>query len=198
MKVDETAALAEMLRAYQQGSADDHAEAQLAIALTRVVEKRIRPSLSKKLRPQDVDDVCSEIILGFWKFRHSVRPGEVGRLITTLAHRKHADQLRDYYYDAEHQAPALSAGEREVLEALPASGGDPEAETSEDAWELLHHLDLSAQDRLVAYTLSLGAEKQLIAEVLGIDSDTVTKSLKRVRQAMARRGLHEKKKDGDA
>ena len=78
MLADETATLSEVLRSYQDSRTSDHAEARLAIALTRVVEKRVRPSLARKLRPQDVDDICSEIILGFWKFRHSVRPGCAG------------------------------------------------------------------------------------------------------------------------
>jgi len=198
MKVDETAALSEALKAYQQDNADNHAEARLAIALTRVVEKQVRPKLQQKLRPQDVDDVCSEIILGFWKFRHSVRPDEVGQLIHTLAQRKHADQLRGYYSDAQRRANELSTSECEFLESLPAKGSDPSAEASQMAWDLLQSLNVIAQDRLVAYTLYLGAEKQVIAEVLGIHVNTVTKSLKRCRQAMLKRGLHKKKREADA
>ena len=52
--VDETASLAEVLREYQEDGDNGHVEARLAIALTRVVESSIRPSLLKKLRPQDV------------------------------------------------------------------------------------------------------------------------------------------------
>jgi len=189
MQVDETAALADVLRDYQQNGASDHAEARLAIALTRVVEKRVRPSLQKKLRPQDVDDVCSEIILGFWKFRHSVRPDEVGQLISTLEQRKRADQLRGYYKDAERQAAEPSAEQRELLELLPARDGDPHRELAEDTWHALSALELSAKDHLVAWLVSEGVEKQVIAEVLGIDATTITRSLKRVQREL-KNGKH--------
>ncbi|MCH7472686.1 hypothetical protein IIA79_07025 [bacterium] len=195
---DELAVLASALERYQLDESDNHAEAMLAVALTGVVEKQVRPSLQKKLRPQDVDDVCSEIILGFWKFRLSVRPGEVEKLVNTLAQRKHADQVRGYYRDAERIAHEPTAEERGLLELLPARSGDPGAGASQEAWELLQDLSLSAQDHLVAYTLFLGAEKLVIAEVLGINIDTVTNSLKRCRQALASRGLREDTKDKEA
>jgi DNA-directed RNA polymerase specialized sigma24 family protein len=175
MMVDETAALSDVLREYQQDSASDHAEARLAIALTRVVEKRVRPSLAKKLRPQDVDDVCSEIILGFWKFRHSVRPEEVGQLISTLEQRKRADQLRGYYKDAERRTAEPSAEPRE---------GDPGTALAEDTWDVLSGLELNAKDHLVSWLVAEGVEKQVIAEVLGIDATTISRSLKRVRKLL--------------
>lgn len=188
MMVDETAALSEALRAYQQDSADGHAEARLAIALTRVVEKRIRPPLQKKLRPQDVDDVCSEVILGFWRFRHSVRPGEVGQLINTLAQRRRADQLRGYYRDAERLSAEPTDEQRELLELLPARGGDPGSEAAQDSWDVLSALELSAKDHLVVWLIAEGVEKQVIAEVLGIDATTITRSLKRCRKALSSGG----------
>jgi len=188
MKVDETAALSEVLKAYQQDSADDHAEAQLAIALTRVVEKRIRPPLHKKLRPQDVDDVCSEIILGFWKFRHSVRPGEVGQLISTLQHRRTTDQVRKYYGEEDRRAHEAAVDEYELLALLPARDAEPGTEASQDVWELLSRVDLKAKDRVIAYMVYLGAEKRVIAKVLSVDTDTVTNSLKRCREPLLKQG----------
>jgi RNA polymerase sigma factor (sigma-70 family) len=184
MMVDDTAALSDVLREYQQDSSNDHAEARLAIALTRVVEKRVRPSLAKKLRPQDVDDVCSEIILGFWKFRHSVRPDEVGQLISTLEQRKRADQLRGYYKDAERRTAEPSAEQRELLELLPARETDPGTALTEDTWDVLSGLELSARDHLVAWLVAEGVEKQVIAEVLGIDATTISRSLKRARKML--------------
>jgi len=198
MKVDETAALSEVLREYQQGSTNDHAEARLAIALARVVEKRVRPGLQKKLRPQDVDDICSEIILGFWKFRHSVRPDECGKLINTLRHRRTTDQVREYYREEDRRAHEPVADEHELLALLPARDVEPGAEASQEVWEMLHDLGLSAQDHLVAYTLYLGAEKHVIAEVLGLNIDTVANSLKRCRQALAERGLYKATRYPDA
>lgn len=198
MVVDEITALTRALERYQQESENDHAEAKLAIALTRVVEKRVRPGLQKKLRPQDVDDICSEIIFGFWKFRHSVRPGECGKLINTLRHRRTTDQVREYYREEDRRAHEPAADERALLTLLPARDAEPGAEASQQVWELLHDLGLSAQDHLVAYTLYLGAEKHVIAEVLGINIDTVANSLKRCRQALAERGLYKETKDSDA
>jgi len=188
MQVDDTAALSEVLREYQQGSSDDHAEARLAIALTRVVEKRVRPSLAKKLRPQDVDDVCSEIILGFWQFHHSVRPDEVGKLIQTLKHRRTTDQLRGYYRDTERRIAEPTGEQRELLDLLPARGGDPDAEAAQDTWDMLSGLELSAKDHLVAWLVAEGVEKQVIAEVLQIDATTITRSLKRCRKALQQPG----------
>jgi DNA-directed RNA polymerase specialized sigma24 family protein len=188
MQVDDTAALSEVLREYQQESSDDHAEARLAIALTRVVENSVQPSLMKKLRPQDVDDVCSEIILGFWQFRHSVRPDEVGKLINTLKHRRVTDQVREYYREDDHHAHEPAAGERELLALLPARDGKPDSEAGQDVWELLSGLALSAKDRVIAYMVYLGAEKRVIASVLNVDQDTVTNSVKRCREALQKKG----------
>jgi len=188
MQVDDTAALSEVLKEYQQGSSDDHAEARLAIALTRVVENSVQPSLIKKLRPQDVDDVCSEIILGFWQFRHSVRPDEVGQLINTLKHRRTTDQVREYYREEDRRTYEPAADERELLALLPARDGRPGSEAGQDVWELLSELALSAKDRVIAYMVYLGAEKRVIASVLNVDQDTVTNSVKRCREALQKKG----------
>jgi len=188
MTVDDTAALSEVLREYQQNSSDDHAEARLAIALTRVVENSVQPSLMKKLRPQDVDDVCSEIILGFWKFRHSVRPDEVGKLIQTLKHRRATDQVREYYREEDRRTYEPADDERDLLSLLPARDVAPGTEASQDVWELLSELELSAKDRVIAYMVYLGAEKRVIAGVLNVDQDTVTNSVKRCREALVDKG----------
>jgi DNA-directed RNA polymerase specialized sigma24 family protein len=188
MTVDDTAALSEVIREYQENGASDHSEARLAIALTRVVENTVQPSLMKKLRPQDVDDVCSEIILGFWNFRHSVRPDEVGKLINTLKHRRMTDQVREYYREDDHRAPEPAADERELLALLPARDGKPGSEASQDVWELLSELELNAKDRVIAYMVYLGAEKRVIAGVLSVDQDTVTNSVKRCREALQKKG----------
>lgn len=188
MNVDETAALSAVLREYQQDGAGDDAEARLAIALTRVVEKQVRPSLQKKLKPQDVDDVCSEIILGFWRFRDSVRPGECGKLINTLKHRRTTDQVREYYREEDRRAHEPAADERELLELLPGREGSPGTEAGQDAWEFLCGLELKAQDRVIAYLVYLGAERRVIAGVLKVDPDTVTNSIKRCREALQRNG----------
>jgi DNA-directed RNA polymerase specialized sigma24 family protein len=185
MKVDETAALAEVLRDYQEHGANDHIEARLAIALTRVVENTVRPSLMKKLRPQDVDDICSEIILGFWQFRLSVRPDEVGKLIQTLKQRRSTDQVRQYYREEDRRAQEPGADERQLLALLPARDGKPGTEAGQDVWERLYDLKLSAQDHLVAYTVYLGIDKQVIGKLLGMSSSAVTRSLKRCREALA-------------
>jgi len=198
MKVDETAALAGVLRDYQANGANDHIEARLAIALTRVVENSIRPSLQKKLRPHDVDDICSEIILGFWQFRHSVRPAEVGQLIQTLKHRRSTDQVREYYREEDRRTQKPAADERELLALLPARDGKPGSEASQDVWELLYDLKLSAQDHLVAYTLYLGIDKQVIGKVLGMSCSAVTRSLKRCREALAGRSNGGGAKESDA
>jgi len=198
MKVDETAALSEVLRDYEANGASDHAEARLAIALTRVVETSIRPSLMKKLRPQDVDDICSEIILGFWQFRHSVRPDEVGKLIQTLKHRRTTDQVRAYYREEDRRTPEPGADERELLALLPARDGKPGSEASQDVWELLYDLKLSAQDHLVAYTLYLGIDKQVTGKLLGMSGSAVSRSLKRCREVLAGRSSDVHAKEPDA
>jgi len=198
MKVDETAALSEVLREYQEDGTNDHAEARLAIALTRVVENTVRPSLLKKLRSQDVDDVCSEIILSFWQFRHSVRPDEVGKLINTLKHRRSTDQVREYYRENGRTTREPAADERELLALLPAREGKPGTEASQDVWELLYDLKLSAQDHLVAYTLYLGIDKQVIGKLLGMSGSAVSRSLRRCREALAGRSNAEYTKEPDA
>jgi len=188
MSVDETAALSAVLSEYQQDGANGDAEARLAIALTRVVEKQVRPSLQKKLKPQDVDDVCSEIILGFWQFRHSVRPDECGKLINTLRHRRTTDQVREYYRDGDRRAHEPEADERELLELLPSRSESPDTEASQDVWELLIGLELKSQDRLIAYMVYLGAEKRVIASILKIDPNTVTNGIKRCREVLQLNG----------
>lgn len=198
MKVDETAALSQVLRDYQQYGADDHAEARLAIALTRVVEKNIRPSLLKKLRPHDVDDICSEIILSFWQFRHSVRPDEVGKLIQTLKHRRTTDQVREYYREGDRRAHEPAEDERELLALFPALDGKPGAQSGQEVWELLYDLQLSAQDHLVAYSLYLGIDKQVIGKLLGMSGSAVTRSLRRCREALAGRTSGDVERDSNA
>ena len=182
---DEYSALSEVLKGYQQDSDDNKAEAQLAIALTRVVEKKVRPSLMKKLRPQDVDDTCSEVVLGFWQFRHSVRSDETAKLVNTLVQRRLNDQLRGYYKDAEHLVREQSEEERELLELLPSRGDEPGTEADQDVWELLCLKDMNAADHLVAYMVFLGLEKQVITEVLGLSASTVTRRIKRCREVFA-------------
>jgi len=195
--VNETAALSDALMLFQQGESEDHAEACLAIALTRVVEKKVRPSLAKKLHSQDVDDVCSEVILGFWKLRHSVRPDECDKLVNTLVHRRTTDQVREYYRDSERRAHEPAADERELLALLPARDAEPGTEASQDVWELLSTIELKAKDRVIAYMVYLGAEKRVIATVLSIDSDTVTNSLKRCREALLKQGYGKAADDDD-
>jgi len=184
MKVDDTAALSEVLRGYQENQANDHIEARLAIALTRVVENSVRPSLQKKLRPQDVDDVCSEIILGFWKFRLSVRPNESDKLIQTLKHRRMTDQVRAYYREDERRTHKLAADERELLALLPSHDGKPGSEAEQDVWEWLYSLKLSAKDHLAAFMLYLGIDKQVIGKLLGMSNNAVTRSIKRCREVL--------------
>jgi len=186
---DEYAALTEVLQHYQQDGENDLAEANLAIALTRVVEKRVRPSLKKKLMPQDVDDVCSEVVVGFWQFRHSVRPDETEKLVSTLIQRKLNDQLRGYYKDSEHIVRERSSEEQELLTLLPAREAEPGTESDQRVWEVLCLKELSAQDHLVAYMVYLGLEKQVITEVLGLSASTVTRSLKSCREAFAEHSL---------
>jgi len=197
MQVDETVALSGVLRDYQENGANDHVEARLAIALTRVVEQSVRPSLQKKLRPQDVDDICSEIILGFWKFRHSVRPDEVRKLINTLKHRRTTDQVREYYRENGRKAPAPADDERELSALLPACDGKPDTEAGQDVWELLSELGLKDKDRVIAYMVYLGTEKRMIASVLNVDPDTVTNSVKRCREALANSGYGKAEGNGD-
>lgn len=182
-------ALADALGHYQQNGSDNLAEAKLAIALTRVVEKRIRPSLAQKLQSQDIDDVCSEITLGFWKYRHSVRTDETSKFIHTLTERKTADQVRKYYGDAQRQVDPDAADVAGLIKLLRNRAADPGGEASQEVWEQLYSLDLNAQDHLVAYMVYLGTEKQIIAKVLGIGVNTVTNSLKRCREDLAQRGV---------
>jgi len=198
LMADEYAALSQALKGYQQDNDDNKAEAQLAIALIRVVEKKVRPPLTKKLKPQDIDDVCSEVVLGFWQFRQSVRPDEIAKLVNTLVQRKLNDQLRGYYKDAEHVVSERSDEERELLAVLPARDAQPGAGVSQEAWEKLYMLELSALDHLVAYMVYLGAEKQIIAKILAISINTVTNSLKRCRESLVSRGTTSTGKDSHA
>jgi DNA-directed RNA polymerase specialized sigma24 family protein len=198
MTVDDIATLSDVLREYQEDDSRYSTQARLAIALTRVVENNLRPSLSKKLRPQDIDDICSEIILGFWQFRHSVRPDEVVKLINTLKHRRTTDQVREYYREQDRRAYEPVKDERELLAMLPARDGTPDTDASQEVWELLGELELSAQDHLVAYTLYLGIDKQVIGKLLGMSGSAVTRSIKRCREVLEGVNREVKTEESDA
>lgn len=142
--------------------------------------------------------MCSEVILGFWKFRQSVRPDETGKLVNTLVQRKLNDQLRGYYKEAEHLDRELSEDERELTALLPAKNADPAGQETQAVWELLYEKELSAQDHLVAYTVYLGIDKQVIAKMLNMSGSAVTRSLKRCRKALTNPAASEEETKGHA
>jgi len=58
-------------------------------------------------------------------------------------------------------------------------------------------VELKAKDRVIAYMVYLGAEKRVIAKVLSVDTDTVTSSLMRSREALLKQGYGNTVEDAD-
>jgi len=180
--------LADLLFNYQRSPADDELEAKLGQVLNEVLNQRVQPIIAKKLRPDDISDVISEVAVAFWRYRNSIRPDEVGRFIHAVAHRKLVDQIRSYYRSTATQLSETSTSAGELLDILPASNPDKHEESDQKAWELLCACPLSAQDQLVAYFVFLGVRKGEIARALGISPNTVTNALKRSRNELAAAG----------
>ena len=180
---DEVGQLAAAIYAYQRSDSPASLEPRVAQLIQTVLARRVKPILSRRLRPDDVEDVLSEVTIAVWRYRHSIRTEEVGRFIHAVAHRKLADQLRKYYREADANVgnPEMESGS--LIDLLPArdhsvSGAD------QQVWELLRGSGLADQDLLVAYFLYLGVPKGDIASALGISPNTVTNALKRCREAL--------------
>ena len=185
---DVMADLSAVLFAYQRESGPQSDDERLGKALNAVLDQRVRPVLAKRLRPDDVDDVVSEVRIAVWRYRYSIRAEEAGRFIHAIAHRKLADALRVYYKEAALSIgnPETEAGE--LLALLPAAPDNPQDGDDQRVWELLKTVQLTDLDLLVAYLLFLGLPKGEIAQVLGISPNTVTNALKRCREQLSVRG----------
>lgn len=184
MLQDAISRLSAALFEYQRQSEAPNTDNKLGLALENVLARQVRPVLTRRLRPTDVDDVLSEIKLAFWRYRMSIRAEEVGRFIHAIAHRKLADQLRQYYKDAAHNVgnPETDAGS--LLDVLPTAGSASGVDADQQAWEMLNASELPDTDLLVAYFLFLGTPKGEIASALGISPNTVTNALKRCRESL--------------
>ena len=72
----------------------------------------------------------------------------------------------------------------ELISTAPSRDAEPGTEASQDVWELLSRVELKAKDRV-------------IAKVLSVDTDTVTSSLMRSREALLKQGYGNTVEDAD-